>query len=443
MELNEAARRIVGQHWPLILILVLAGAGAAALLHRGDEKSYTASTRLVLDTNDPESSAEAAAIRDAAKAIATSPAQVKAALGKARITDRDAADVARNHVSVRSLGTSAVLRLSVSDRDRQTAAAASNALAAQLIRTRLGLTKGEVQKVLASLDRRISAIDEELSGLDRAPQPQPQRGGRRAERAQQERNTSTQALRTSLGQRRSVLEAERINLLSTDAIRPQPLVISAATPPDEADSSPMLPDMILGALLGLILGLGLAGLLETMRPTVVGGDALARELDAPLLGRLPGNPDDPASLDKAGFVGERLSLAAEAGDVHDIGLVHAGPEVDLDPLSLRLETISAQTQPELAEVGRGARSAWRNMGEVAGGSSGFRVRPLRPHQPSLNERRALVVVSPEALKKTELAGTHHLLRITGSPVLGVITYAPSRRGRRRRRSVDAQGQRKP
>ena len=77
MELNEAARRILGQHWRLIALFVALGVGVGALLHHGDVKTYTASTRLVLDTPDPTSRQESAAIADAAKAIATSPAQVR------------------------------------------------------------------------------------------------------------------------------------------------------------------------------------------------------------------------------------------------------------------------------------------------------------------------------------------------------------------------------
>jgi uncharacterized protein involved in exopolysaccharide biosynthesis len=447
VELNEAVRRIVGQHWPLILLLVVLGVGAAALLHRGEERTYTASTRLVLDTSDPESSHESQAIADAAKAIATSPAQVRAAIGKAHVAGRDPSEVARDHVSVRALGTSAVMRLSVSDRNPQIAAAISNALAAQVIRTRVSLAKGEVQKVLAGLDQRIAAIDQEISRLDRTGGPEAQRrtGTDRSRRGRTDEATSTQALRTSLVQRRAALEADRISLLSTDAVRPRASIISAATPPRHRNSSRLVPDMILGALLGLVLGLGLAGLLETMRPTVVGGDALARALDTPLLGTLSSAPDDERALAGASPIGERLTLAAGVADVHDVSLLVAGPAVDLGPLSERLGTIFHQAQPALAEVVEGSGSGGERIGAIGGAGGGFRVGPLRAQEPSMNDRRAtsLVVVSPEALKSTELASTRHVLRITGFPVLGLITYAPSPWFRRRRRAGAAEARVEP
>ena len=122
-----------------------------------------------------------------------------------------------------------------------------------------------------------------------------------------------------------MLESERDSLLSADAVRPKPSIISAARPPDDADSSRLLPDMSLGALLGLVLGVGLAGLLETMRPTLVGGDALARELDTPLLGSLPGEPDEEKALQEATRIAVRLRLAAEVTEVRSACLLARGP----------------------------------------------------------------------------------------------------------------------
>ena len=51
-----------------------------------------------------------------------------------------------------------------------------------------------------------------------------------------------------------------------------PQVISAAAAPATANASPRVPDTILGGLLGLVLGLVLAGLIETVRPSIAGSD---------------------------------------------------------------------------------------------------------------------------------------------------------------------------
>ena len=49
MELNDALRRILGQHWRLLVAFLVAGMGLA-LFFAPNGASYRAATRLVLDT---------------------------------------------------------------------------------------------------------------------------------------------------------------------------------------------------------------------------------------------------------------------------------------------------------------------------------------------------------------------------------------------------------
>jgi len=390
MELNEAGRRIFGQHWRLILGLLLAGIAAAALLHGGSASTYTASTRLVLDTQDPKSRAESTSIADTAKAIATSPAQVRGALKDAHVTGRDPIDLARHHVSIGALGTSAVLQLSVSDRNPRVAAAVATTLASRVIRARLDVSNGKLQQVLGQLDQRIDGLNRRIAGVD------------------------SPTLRASLGQQRSVLEAERVSLLSTEALRPKASIISPATLPRHADSSHWLPYLVLGALLGLVLGVGAAGILETIRPTVVGGDALARAFETPLLGSLPGEANEHAG-DALSRITPRLLLAAEAAGVGTVDLLAANPDVDLSQLAHGLGAAPADA-----------------FGPPRGGNprdtrSGLWIRPfnLRDPSPEVPGGAGLVVVSPTALKKTQLMDVTHLLNVASLPLLGLLTYTPS------------------
>ena len=385
MELNEAGRRIFGQHWRLILGLVLAGIAAAALLHGGSVSTYTASTRLVLDTQDPKSRAESTSIADTAKAIATSPSQVRGALEDAHVTGRDPIDLAKHHVSIGALGTSAVLQLSVSDRNPRVAAAVATTLAARVIRARLDVSNGQLQRVLGQLDQRIEGLNRQIAGVE------------------------SPALRLSLGQQRSVLEGERVSLLSTEALRPKPSIISPATLPTHADSSHWLPYLVLGALLGLVLGVGGAGLLETIRPTLVGSDALARAFETPLLGSLR-REDDADGLRR---ITPRLFVAAEVAGVGTVNLVATDPDVDLSRLANGLEAAPAD-----------AFGPPRNPRDT---QPGLRIRPfnLRDSSPEVPGGVGLVVVSPTALKKTELMDVSHLLNVASLPLLGLLTYSPS------------------
>jgi capsular polysaccharide biosynthesis protein len=390
MELNEAGRRIFGQHWRWILGLVLAGVAVAALLHGGSVSTYTASTRLVLDTQDPKSRSESTSIADTAKAIATSPSQVRSALKDAHVTGRDPIDVAKHHVSIVALGTSAVLQLSVSDRDPRVAAAVATTLASRVIRARLDVSNGQLQRVLRQLEQRIDGLDRRIAGV----------------------GVDSQTLRASLAQQRSVFEAERVSLLSTEALRPKPSILSPATPPRQADPSHWLPYLVLGTILGLVLGVGAAGLLETIWPTLVGGDALARAFETPLLGSLPREPKE-RDADALRRVKPRLVVAAEVAGVETVNLLATDSDVDLSRLANGLETAPAD--------------AFGPPRRPRDTHSGLRIRPfnLRDSSPEVPGGVGLVVVSPTALKKAQLMDVSHLLNVASLPLLGLLTYSPS------------------
>jgi capsular polysaccharide biosynthesis protein len=393
MELNEAGRRIFGQHWRLILGLMLAGIAVAALLHGGSVSTYTASTRLVLDNQDPKSRAESTSIADTAKAIATSPSQVRGALKDAHVTGRDPIDLAKHHVSIGALGTSAVLQLSVSDRNPRVAAAVATTLASRVIRARLDVSNGKLQQVLGQLEQRVDGLNRRIAAVD------------------------SPTLRASLGQQRSVLEAERVSLLSTEALRPKPSIISPATLPTHADSSGWVPYLVLGALLGLVLGVGAAGLLETVRPTLVGSNSLARAFETPLLGSLPSEPNEHAA-DALRRITPRLFFAAEAAGVGTVNLLATDPDVDLSRLAHGLEAAPAD-----------AFAPPRSPTET---HSWLRIRPfnLRDSSREVPGGVGLVVVSPTALKKTQLIDVSHLLSVASLPLLGLLTYNPSPSRRR-------------
>jgi uncharacterized protein involved in exopolysaccharide biosynthesis len=253
MEINEAGRRIVGQHVSLILLFVVVGAVAAFVLV-GASQTYTASARLVLNTPDPTDRAAAIAIADTGNALATSPAEVTR--GAQRSRDRTPGITVASMFG-RGLDVG-VLQLSVTDKSPTVAAAVANALAARVIETRRNLSSGELQRALARMNDQIETLNRRIVSVEAAAA---------ARRAGPTRDAATR-LSDSLTQQRSVLESGRVSLLSADAQQPEPQVISSAVVPVKADSSPRLADTIVGALLGLVAGIGLAGLIETVRPSI-------------------------------------------------------------------------------------------------------------------------------------------------------------------------------
>jgi capsular polysaccharide biosynthesis protein len=412
VEINDAVRRIVGGHWRLLVVFVALGALAAFALV-GGVRTYTASARLVLNTPDPTDRAAAIAIADTGNALATSPAEVTRALRDARVRGREGIAVAK-HVGVRGLGTSGVLELSVSDENPKVAAAVANALAARIIQTRQSLTTGALRRALERIDeqidevnRRILRANVSIAGLAAGPKRDAAVGAAGA-----------------LTQQRNALLSARVSLLSADAQKPQAQVISRAVVPDHADPSQRLPDTILGALLGLVLGLALAGLLETARPSIAGSDALAAEFATPLLGTFSSKRPGETADHELDAVGGRLRLAAESAGVERVALAGRAPTLDLEQLAARLE----QVQRRLGDV------------RVHDGRAG-----VAPHVTVFSgdgrmdtDTTGLVLVLPTTVKRVELLDLRYLLGVTTFPLLGLITYRPSRlRSRRLRRRAAA------
>jgi capsular polysaccharide biosynthesis protein len=442
MELNEAGRRIFLQHWRLIAVVLAVSIGAAALLHRGDATTYTASTRLVLDTQDPQSSTGSTVIGDTARAIATSPYEIKQALDNAGIHGRSPEAVAK-HVSASPLGTSGVLQLSVSDSSPVVAQRLADALAQSVIQTRSSVNGKRFREISSDLDSRIAQLNRQIADRDATIDSHNRQlaagvTGARAARLRSQLDATARA-RDFAAQERGVLVSERLGLLSTEALRPQASVISAATRPVKPDSSRAVPDLMLGVLLGLVLGVGIAAVLETLRPRLQGGDALARELRTSHLGSLPSG----AGTDGISWGGEPLSLmlrlAAKGAGVRRVSLLAAAPIPELDAIANRLETAvnhlveAGSTGQDPVAVassgGSAAPSSVAAMARRAVGAAPMHVRPFGIDfaMSSNGAGTGVVVVAPTSLRRARIAELNHLVSITPAPLLGLITYAPGRR----------------
>src|SRR5436305_317344 len=201
-----------------------------------------------------------------------------------------------------------------------------------------------------------------------------------------------------------------------------------------------------------VRSLGSAGLMETLRPTYVGSDALARVFDTPLLGSLVGDGPEPRHSAMT-RVARRLCLAADAENIRSIGLVAAGPDIDLETLAAQLDEFAADVevsarQPELTAVEALAGARGRATTTTADGegvsrprsaNGRIRIRPFGLADGTSNGHTAsaIALVAPNVLKKAELEEVDHLLRVTRLPVVGLITYKRSRVFSRSREPFEA------
>ena len=427
MELGEVIGRIFGRHRKLIAALILAGLLAGFAIHLDDAPQYSASARLVLDTSDPEDQAQSGVIADTTRAIASGPSLVREALATIGVR-RDATELARRHVSVQALGSSGVMQLSVTDSDPEVAVALANAIAESVIRTRLQVTAGEAASVVRSLDKQITLFQQQISDLDARVD---QAGGAAASGQLVRR-------REALEQRMSQLESERASVETTRALRPKAAVLDAASPPAQQLPGRRLPDLVLGGLLGLLLGVGAAAMVESLRPTLVGRTAIARGTEAPVLAELVGPPQRRGH--RHGWVAAdvaeaamHVELVAVAAGVQQVRLMALDRQVDLSNLvqilgdSLKTATVQQADMPTARRRRPGARAELEPEALQSEGEGG---------------RIGLVLVAPTVLKLADLDPVKDFLTISGWPLLGVIVYQSPRRkalvpgGQRSTRSQD-------
>ncbi len=395
MEPREAAARILSAHLKLIVGLVLAGVVGALLLHLDDQQLFTARARISFDTLDPKTAAEAQAIADTARAIATSHWVVEDALARAGVNDVSSADVERfaaEDVHVQGLGSSDVMELSITYPIARTAADIVNQLADRVIKTRLQATRGGLSQIIAGLDNQLLAIDQEiaklrLTGTGDVP--------------------STHARLAQLNQERSDLASERESVIGQDALRPQPLVVDPAHVPVAPDPPRQLQDIALGGLLGLVVGIGLAATIETFTPTLVGAAAVAREVGAPVLAELP-RANRKSTAFQRRLEDNRVRLAAGFARMGAFEMADLGPVTRFTDVTLLASRLS---DPNGAARVR-----------VTGGEH-LEVRSVPDGDDTMSS--GLVVVAPTVLKKRNLQWVASSLQTGELDLFGVVTYPPT------------------
>ena len=227
-------------------------------------------------------------------------------------------------------------------------------------------------------------------------------------------------------QERSDLQNQRQRLVESEALRPKATIIDPARQPSSPVASGLMADLVLGGLLGLAVGIALAALLEVLRPSVVGAEALARELHVPVLGKLSGPPTRSKPIDDD-RLGGYVRLAANGAGVGAIRLVSAGPEIDLERMAQWLGTAAGLPRNDMALA-----TAQLPIDRAQGPGWGM---PVVASSNGAGPVTGLVLVAPSMLKRSDLDPIVHLVAMTHWLLLGVITYERAPRFRRRRRAV--------
>lgn len=375
MDIAGVARRILGGHAALILMLILLGA-AAGFLRGFLLPSTSSAVARVSVGGTPVSLAEATALADTARAIVTSPSVAARVLTSVGRVNGDPNALIRS-VDVQALGSSAVVQLTVHDADPSAAIALANAFAAELVKARS--ESGGASTAAAAIDSQLRDLNAELTRVD----------SRLVSNSPEELISR----RSNLVQEKVGLEGQRASLLATPYARSLPAVVDKATAA-QPDLDPRLPYGVAGVLAGLILGLLAASLVEVFSPCLIGSRAVAETARARLLGHLR----RPHNAEISGELASRLALAGQAAGVRHVFLLQAGRYIDLRPLAARLANANGGSL-EVEVYSPAAYGA-----ALAGSAAG------------------LLLVAPDRLKKRALDPAAEVREMTGWPLLGVVTY---------------------
>jgi len=393
MTIDEAFHRILRGHWLIILSCIVVPLSAAVLLGRSDADLYEAMARVQMGRDLASSNVQADATSQRVLGIATSPGVVRAALDKAGL-QADVAGFAANRIDVRRVGVSPVMEIAVTDTSPDRAAIIAGSLTSDVIQFS---NVGDQQTV----EQRRMEVKSQLDGLSKQREQlvskishaspgdvlaiQAQLSALTASQTEYERQLSDLDL--------AFLSSSRAVLL--DPVR-QPVVALPKDIPQKA---------VLVALIGALVGLGLAAALETFRPRLPTPHAIARALEAPHVGHLPARDDSPRTAAAAVQVADRLALLARRYDAGCLFLV-----------------------PVLSRDEDWARSLATRIGPSTGsGSHRLACRVLGSEWVDPGENPVAVFLVPNQVLARDLARTSSLVEALGWPVLGVVSYEPGRR----------------
>jgi uncharacterized protein involved in exopolysaccharide biosynthesis len=427
VDLNEAVRRIFLVHRKLIFLCVVLGLIGGLAVTAVRPATFTAAARLTLGQGDGALQ-DSVAVADAAEALVTSRVIIENAV-KAAGRGLDPVDVANDSIKVKTLGTSDLVQLEVTDTRPGVASALANALGQELVNRWPDVSGGRTLDALQPLKDEIDSLSEQKTKLDQAIalldiQITQETHSVTAEQLKAKRDVLS-SNSDELAQRRSLLESQLNAVYVTGATQQAPQVIDPAVPPIVPDPKHRASAGALGALLGLLIGICIAALLESFRPTLADSDAVADALGVPMLGKMPTDADGQSEAIRKSAL--KVRFAATTVHAKTIELVSIGPSIDLTPLSDSLEEL---------DVAAGPRSSSANARNGRMSVHRFGVDPEAPSRSNATNGRtesALVAVVPSTIKRSDLRELGDLQALTSWPLVGVVTYDRSRRMQRRAR----------
>ncbi|RFU40612.1 hypothetical protein DZF91_16200 [Actinomadura logoneensis] len=292
MELDEVAARVIRTYWALLLVATVVPLVAVYMLMDGRTPPAAAQARVVVPGGAAAGAAGdngVSAAVSTVKAFATGHDLLAQVIRSGRLA-RDPDKVAKQ-ITVKGLGTSTVVELSVKDPDPAVALKLTQSIATETVHDINTSNQSAIQNQLGQINQQITALEKQQA--DASPGP------------------PTDRILTQLTDLRASRSDLRTQLSTAgNASIAQPAIAAPKTDPKVMMTA-------VAGLGGLVLGILAAVVAEMVRPTVPGQRRVARRLDVPLLGRLGGSPAETAAL------GRRILLAARRAGAGQVTVVSA------------------------------------------------------------------------------------------------------------------------
>lgn len=436
MEIDEVAARLLRQYWMLLAICVAVPLVAISFLTAKQPAVYAASARIITGSVVPQSSAAADAVASQVEALATGRTAVAQALQSAG-ADRNLSSFVGNNIAVSGLGSSQVIDLTVTDRSPQVAQKVSKVLAAEVV--------GSINNVGQSgLRAALTANDQEIVRLSQ------RRAVMAGRAAAQPRNQQLQAQLAGIDQVIANFTGDRSRLLIQAGTLGLATVIDQPALPARPESKAAVQKLGLAGLLGLVAGILIASIAETVRPTVPGARRVSRRLSVPALGQLNREDLNGGSTPALGELALRCRLAAAHADLRTIALVDIDGKRELGALAAAL-TQSLQASPADGMPGRSGLAGRANGSQrwdadneptLAGVSPSVLVKPRAqvtehpgPQVYPLGQMTwvtgttqvGIIVLSGPVARVSRITALEDLSRSSGWPIVGIVGIPRMRR----------------
>jgi hypothetical protein len=215
--------------------------------------------------------------------------------------------------------------------------------------------------------------------------------------------------------------------------------------PQQSQSKALAQKLGLAAVLGLVVGILIAAIAETIRPTVPGARRVSRRLGAPALGQLNGAETHGEHTPNLENLAVRLRLAANHADVSTVALIDVDGKYELADLAHSLELSLRPPDESLAvRADANGRDADHDdtlafspvkvkSRQLAAGQQTLHVYPMAQikHLGTMSGVGLVVIAGPVS-RVTRVMALDDLGTSSGWPILGVVGVPRARRGLLRR-----------